>query len=88
MILFGGGALNKLRYNTIWLLDLSSMQWKRVDPNLAEDAPWERTYHCSEFHYPYLITYGGEGVSNIDLEDCWTFNLLTNSWRKLEFVSN
>lgn len=88
VVLFGGGAFNKLRFNTVWLLDISSMQWRRVDPNPAEDAPWERTYHCSELHYPYLITYGGEGVSNIDLEDCWAFNLLASSWHRLEFANN
>lgn len=50
-------------------------------PDAAEEAPWERTYHCSEFHYPYLIVHGGEGVSNLDLDDTWTFNIITRRWK-------
>jgi N-acetylneuraminic acid mutarotase len=85
VVLFGGGALNKLRFNTVSVLDLKRMAWRTIAPDPAEDAPWERTYHSAEFSYPYLVVYGGEGVSNIDLEDCWAFNIQTSAWRKLEF---
>lgn len=85
VVLFGGGALNKLRFNNVSFLDLKSFTWRTATPDPAEEAPWERTYHSAEFSYPYFIMYGGEGVSSIDLEDCWAFNIQTNAWRKLEF---
>jgi hypothetical protein len=46
-------------------------------------APWERTYHSGEFIYPYLVVFGGEGVANMDLDDTWTYNILTNQWNEL-----
>lgn len=52
---------------------------------MSEPAPWERTYHASEFSYPYLIVHGGEGVSNLDLDDLWTFNVITKKWKELKF---
>lgn len=55
---------------------------------MSEPAPWERTYHASEFSYPYLIIHGGEGVSNLDLDDLWTFNVITKKWKELKFDSN
>jgi hypothetical protein len=83
VILFGGGTSNKIRFNTVCVLDLKSMVWRKQQPNPAEDAPWERTYHSGEFCHPYMLVYGGEGVSNIDLGDCWAYNVQTNAWKKL-----
>jgi len=31
--------------------------------------------------YPYLVIFGGEGVS--DLDDLWIYNFLTMSWAEV-----
>ncbi len=54
-------------------------------PEEANEAPWERTYHTSEFSYPYLIVHGGEGVANLDLDDMWVFNVIDKKWRQITF---
>jgi hypothetical protein len=56
-------------------------------PEEAAEAPWERTYHTSEFSYPYLIVHGGEGVANLDLDDMWVFNVINKKWRQIAFDS-
>jgi len=40
VILFGGGALNKLRYNYIHMLDIKSMAWRVAEHDTSEEAPW------------------------------------------------
>lgn len=52
--------------------------------NLDENSPWERTYHSSEFSYPYLITFGGEGAANLDFDDLWVFNVETKQWTEIK----
>jgi hypothetical protein len=32
--------------------------------------------------------FGGESVSNLDLDDMWAFNVMTEEWKKLEFTEN
>ena len=81
VILFGGGADNKTRYNSVSLLDWKTKVWTKCLPPETETTPWERTYHSSEFQYPYLIIHGGEGVSNLDLGDLWAFNFIDNTWK-------
>lgn len=31
-----------------------------------------------------MITFGGEGAANIDLDDLWVFNVETKKWTELE----
>ena len=81
IVLFGGGSNNKTRYNSVSVLNWKTKVWTNYLPEMSEPAPWERTYHASEFCYPYLIVHGGEGVSNLDLDDLWTFNVITKKWK-------
>jgi hypothetical protein len=32
-----------------------------------------------------LIIHGGEGVSNIDLDDMWVFNVINKEWKRMNF---
>jgi hypothetical protein len=85
IILYGGGSNNKTRYNSVCILDWQTKQWTQYLPEESSQAPWERTYHSSEFCYPYLMVHGGEGVSNIDFDDMWVFNVVDKTWRDLSF---
>ena len=85
IVLFGGGSNNKTRYNSVSVLNWKTKVWTNYLPEMSEPAPWERTYHASEFCYPYLIVHGGEGVSNLDLDDLWAFNVITKKWKELKF---
>lgn len=73
VVLFGGGGPNKRRFNTVSKLNWATKEWSLIEPVSNDKGPWERTYHSSEILYPYLIVFGGEGVS--DLDDLWLFNL-------------
>lgn len=82
LLVFGGGGPNKRRFNKISLLDWKTKEWTEyvndsnfLAINLDENSPWERTYHSSEFKYPYLITFGGEGAANLDFDDLWVFDV-------------
>lgn len=88
IIIFGGGSDHKTRYNSVCLLNWATKKWTRVLPVESDEAPWERTYHSSEFVYPYMVVFGGEGVSNLDLDDMWVFNVLTHQWTRLIFAEN
>ena len=81
--MFGGGTNNKVRFNCVSFLNWETKEWRRVEPNESEPSPWERTYHTSEFIYPYLIIFGGESASGIDLNDMWVFNVETEEWKEL-----
>lgn len=81
VIVFGGGGANKKRFNTLNILDWKTKEWIEVNPSDNEAAPWERTYHTAELFYPYLVVYGGEGVS--DLDDLWVFNFMTMGWTEV-----
>jgi hypothetical protein len=81
IVIFGGGAPNKKRFNSIHLLDWNTKQWSEILPKENEQAPWERTYHTAEIFYPYLVVFGGEGMA--DLDDVWTFNFETSSWKEV-----
>ena len=85
IILYGGGSNNRMRYNSVCILDWKTKQWTQCVPEEAAEAPWERTYHSSEFCYPYLIVHGGEGVANLDLDDTWAFSIVDRRWRELKF---
>ena len=63
---FGGGGSNKMRYNSISVLDWQTKTWSEIkysgtsSNNLeSQKLPWERTYHTAELLYPYLVVYGG-----------------------------
>ena len=75
IMLFGGGTNNKIRFNEICFLNWETKNWRKVHPVESQISPWERTYHSSEFIYPYLIVHGGESASGIDLDDMWVFNV-------------
>ena len=81
--MFGGGGPNKQRFNEVSILDWNTKQWREIIPKENEAAPWERTYHVAELVYPYLIVFGGEGLS--DMDDLWLFNFNTNDWREVKF---
>lgn len=40
LVLFGGGGSNKQRFNTISLLDLSTMEWMEIPAAQNEPSPW------------------------------------------------
>lgn len=86
IVVFGGGGLNKRRFNTINILDWKTKEWFEIHPKPNEPAPWERTYHTAELYYPYLVVFGGEGVG--DLDDLWIFNFMTLSWTEVPFDKN
>ena len=81
IIVFGGGGSNKKRFNSINVLDWHTKVWSEILPKVDESAPWERTYHTAEMFYPYLVVFGGEGVS--DLDDLWICNLEDNTWKEV-----
>jgi hypothetical protein len=85
IILYGGGSNNRMRYSSVCILDWKTKEWTQCVPEEAADAPWERTYHSSEFSYPYLIVHGGEGVANMDLDDTWAFSIVDRKWREVKF---
>lgn len=82
LVVFGGGGPNKQRFNTINVLDWKTKVWVEISPKENEASPWERTYHVAELRFPYLILFGGEGVS--DLDDLWIFNFKTHSWTEVK----
>ena len=70
-----------------------SKEWIEIEPKgnaifylENESAPWERTYHCTELIYPYLVVFGGEGVT--DMDDLWLFNLETLRWKEIQMDKN
>ena len=75
--MFGGGTDQKIRFNDVWSLNWQTKIWNQIEPQPNHALPWERTYHSSEFVYPYLLVFGGESLSCIDLDDLWTFNVET-----------
>ena len=72
IVIFGGGGPNKQRFNTVNILDWKTKIWSEINPKENEEGPWERTYHIAELKYPYLMIFGGEGVT--DMDDLWIFN--------------
>lgn len=66
----------------IYELGWATKEWRHVLP-IGDDLPWSRTYHVAELVYPFLIIHGGEGVANIDLDDCWVFNLIGRKWTEV-----
>ena len=81
IVVFGGGGANKRRFNSLNMLDWATKEWMEIIPKPNEPAPWERTYHTAELYYPYLVVFGGEGIT--DLDDLWAFNFNTMSWTEL-----
>lgn len=86
VIVFGGGGANKKRFNAINILDWKTKEWIEINPKTSDPAPWERTYHTAELFYPYLVVYGGEGVS--DLDDLWIFNFISMDWKEVHLPEN
>ncbi len=57
--MFGGGTSHRIRFNTICILNWETKVWRQIQPSESQAFPWERTYHTSQFAYPYLIVFGG-----------------------------
>ena len=85
VFIIGGGGPNKQRFNTISVLDWKTRVWTEVKPDYNEPAPWERTYHSSAILYPYIVVFGGEGIS--DLDDLWAYNMETKTWKEIKTSS-
>ncbi len=76
--MFGGGGVNKTRFNSVYFLDWDTKIWTERTVPEGEPCPWERTYHTSELMYPYLVVHGGEGIA--DLDDLWLCDLENIKW--------
>ena len=57
--MFGGGTDNKQRFNSIYILNATTLKWRKFIFNEIEESPWERTYHTSELFEHYLVVFGG-----------------------------
>jgi len=80
--LFGGGQQQKARFNDVYRLKFGSrphtLAVEKVVPALNSPLPSARTYHASCLLGKYMITVGGEALS--DLRDFWAFDLETSRW--------
>jgi hypothetical protein len=90
LLLYGGMRPDSLFFNGLWVFDPIAEQWtEKTDWDCVPECPAGRSVHSMVYddHNNKFIVFGGYLVSGHTFEtsETWTYDLATNTWRKLDF---
>lgn len=85
-LLVFGGLDQRLRYNDVWLLDVESKTWTKVE--VEGEVPMARAHHTATLHGPKILIFGGYGGNGQALSDLVALNIgepgnRTMSWEEV-----
>jgi len=83
MYVFGGLAKYKTS-SYLYELDLTTLEWKRID--IQEPSPAPRSSHAAVFYQGAMIVYGGKNADGDMLGDIWELNLTDFTWKQYELA--
>jgi N-acetylneuraminic acid mutarotase len=77
-----GGRLVQQRMNDLYILDLPSMVWTKIETN---EGPCGRSWHSLvALDSNRLLLFGGFSQNAVPLDDCWYFDLDKHQWTELK----
>jgi Ca2+-binding RTX toxin-like protein len=92
LVLYGGRSPTGIFINELWVYDLGAGTWtKKTNWNCTPSCPAGRAVHTmvyDDLNNKFVI-FGGFLISGHSFEtnETWTYDLATNTWKKLDFGS-
>ncbi|KZV63498.1 galactose oxidase [Peniophora sp. CONT] len=96
--LYGGRLVTERRMVTdMWLFDLNTLVWRRLEQSAEEDLPASRYFHSADAWDNYLVIFGGMGINPeaedtsdelLVLSDVRFFDLRNNRWMSSAWSTN
>ncbi|EFC49470.1 predicted protein [Naegleria gruberi] len=86
LIIFGGRKKSWISINLVHVLDLETLEWRRVEITDLSNVPCPRTDHCDVFHDGKLYIQGGYDDGGQFLgrrNDLYVFDVKTETWTQL-----
>jgi len=81
-VIIFGGRLQDQRMNDMYMLDLPSMVWEKVDTN---EGPCGRSWHSTvAIDSNRILLFGGFSQDCIPLDDSWFFDMERRRWTQLD----
>lgn len=92
ILLFGGRDASGLLVDDLWVYDIKTGKWsEKTGWNCAPSCPKPRSVHSmvyDDFNNKFVV-FGGYLISGhrFETNETWTYDLATNTWKKLSFGS-
>lgn len=92
ILLYGGRYPNLLFFNEVWVFNPNTKVWtEKTNWKCVPSCPEGRAVHSmvyDDYHNKFIV-FGGYLVSGHTFEtnETWTYDLSTNTWRRLDFGS-
>ena len=89
ILLYGGRIANGSFFNQVWVYDLATGTWNQKTNWNCNPCPTGRAVHSmvyDDFNNKFVV-FGGYlvGAHSAETNETWTYDLATNTWKKLSF---